>query len=58
MEMSSGNTKSDFGISESEIDFLIKFVVFSSSPSIFFLFTGQFKVKVSDEVLEGGDEFG
>ena len=57
LEMSSGNTESNLGVSESEVDFFIKFVMFSSSPSIFFLFTGQFKVKVFDKVLEGGNEF-
>lgn len=57
LEMSSGDTESNLGISESEVDFFIKFVMFSSSPSVFFLFTGQFKVKVSDEVLESSDEF-
>jgi len=57
LEMSSGDTESNLGVSESEVDFFIKFVMFSSSPSIFFLFTGQFKVKVFDKVLEGGNEF-
>jgi hypothetical protein len=32
-------------------------MMFSSSPSIFFLFTGQFKVKISDKVLESSNEF-
>ena len=57
LEMSSGDTESNIGVSESEVDFFIKFVMFSSSPSIFFLFTGQFKVKVSDKVLEGSSVF-
>jgi len=57
LEMGSGNTESDLGISESGIDFLVELVMLSGSPSVFFLLRTEFEVKISDEVLEGGDQF-
>jgi len=53
--MSSGDTKSDFSISESSVDFLVKFPVFSFVPSVLFLGGTNFEVQISDEVLESGD---
>ena len=57
LEMSSGNSESDFGISESDINFLIELVMLSGSPSVLFLLRTEFEVKISDEVLESGDQF-
>ena len=53
--MSSGNTKSNSSISESSVDFLVKFPVFSFVPSVLFLSGTNFEVQISDEVLESGD---
>ena len=57
LEMSRSDTESDSGVSESLVDLVLKFVVLGFGPSVFFLFTTQFKVKVSNKVLEGGNEF-
>jgi hypothetical protein len=57
LEMSGGNTESDLGVSESLVDFLVEFVMLSSHPSVFFLLGTEFEVEISDEVLEGGDQF-
>jgi len=53
--MSSGNTKSNSSISESSVDFFVKFPVFSFVPSVLFLSGTNFEVQISDEVLESGD---
>jgi hypothetical protein len=53
--MSSGNTESNSGISESIVDFFVKFPVFSFIPSVLFLSSSNFEVQISDEVLESGD---
>jgi len=53
--MSSGNTKSNSSISESSVDFLVKFPVFSFVPSVLFLSGTNFEVQISDEVLESDD---
>lgn len=53
--MSSGNTKSNSSISESSVDFLVKFPMFSFVPSVLFLGGTNFEVQIFDEVLESGD---
>jgi hypothetical protein len=57
LEMSRSNTKSDFSVSKSLVDFLVEFVMLSGSPSLLFFLRTEFEVKVSDEVLESGDQF-
>ena len=57
LEMSGGNTESDLGVSESLVDFLVELVMLGGSPSVFFLLRTEFEVKISDEVLESGDQF-
>jgi hypothetical protein len=57
LEMSRRDTESDLGVSESFVDLVLKLEVLGFGPSVFFLFTTQFKVKVSNKVLEGGNEF-
>jgi hypothetical protein len=57
LEMSRSNTESDLGVSESLVDFLVELVMLGSSPSVFFLLRTEFEVKISDEVLESGDQF-
>jgi hypothetical protein len=54
LEMGRSNTKSDLGISESLVDLVLELVVLGFGPSVLFLFTTKFKVKVSNKVLEGG----
>jgi len=56
LEMGRSNTESDLGVSESSVDLVLKLEVLGFGPSVFFLFTTHFKVKVSDKVLEGGNE--
>jgi hypothetical protein len=56
LEMGRSNTESDLGVSESGVDLVLKLEVLGFGPSVFFLFTTHFKVKVSDKVLEGGNE--
>ena len=53
--MSSGNSKSNSGISESIVDFFVKFPVFSFIPTVLFLSGTNFKVQIFDQVLESGD---
>jgi hypothetical protein len=57
LEMGRSDTESDLGISESLVDLVFKLVVLGFGPSVFFLFTTKFKVKVSDEVLESDNKF-
>ena len=56
LEMGRGDTESDLGVSESLVDLVLKLEVLGFGPSVFFLFATKFKVKVSNKVLEGGDE--
>jgi len=56
-EMSAGNSESDFGISEFFVPLNVEFVVLSGSPSVLLVFRVKLEVQVSDEVLEGGNEF-
>jgi len=56
LEMGRSDTESDLGVSESLVDLVLELVVLGFGPSVFFLFTTKFKVKVSNKVLEGGDE--
>ena len=57
LEMSRSDTESDLGVSESLVDFLVELVMLGGSPSVFFLLGTEFEVKISDEVLESGDQF-
>lgn len=57
LEMSRGDTESDLGISKSGIDLFINFMMFSGSPSVFFLLRPEFEVEISDKVLEGSNQF-
>ena len=57
LEMGRSDTESDLGVSESLVDLVLKLEVLGFGPSVFFLFTSEFKVKVSNKVLEGGDKF-
>ena len=57
LEMSRSNTESDFGVSESLVDLVLNLKVLGFGPSVFFLFTTKFKVKVFNKVLEGGNKF-
>jgi len=57
LEMGGGDTESDLGVSESSVDLLVDLVMLSSSPSVLFLLRTHLEVEVSDEVLEGGDQF-
>jgi len=57
LEMGRSNTESDLGVSESGVDFQVDFVMLSGSPSVLFVLRTELEVKISDEVLEGGDQF-
>jgi len=48
LEMSSGYTKSNFSVSESEVDFFVKFIMFGFHPSVFFMSTSHFEVQIFD----------
>jgi hypothetical protein len=57
LEMGRSDTKSNSSISKSLVDLVLKLEVLGFGPSVLFFLTTQFKVKVSDKVLEGGNEF-
>lgn len=53
LEMGRSDTESDLGVSESLVDLVLNLEVLGFGPSVFFLFTTEFKVKVFNKVLEG-----
>lgn len=57
LEMVFGNSESEFGIGQLFFPFLVEFEVLGLGPSVFLVFRVKLEVQVSDEVLEGGNEF-
>ena len=57
LEMGSSDSKSNSGVSKSNVDFLINFEMFGLSPSVFFLFTSNFEVQIFNKLFESSDEF-
>jgi hypothetical protein len=56
LEMSSSNTESDFGVSKSDINFLVDLEMFGLGPSVFFLFTSNFEVQIFNKLFKGSNK--